>query len=131
MKVLVSYHNFLVQMLLGVIVLNMALHYFFSKKDFFKMVQWVRISYFLFWAVWAMVVFSGLIVFVFMKQPLTLPVIVMIISAIILPILDGYRAIKLKKIWVNEGKDGLKLSLTILLLEILVIAATTAVAIIF
>jgi hypothetical protein len=129
MKILISYHTFLIEALLAVIILNLALHYFL-QNNLIKAVKWVRIGYFSFWAFWAMSVFSGLIVFVFMKQPLTMPVILMIIAALILPVLDGYRAIKLKNIWLNSGDSGFKFSAKILILEILIIAVTTIVAII-
>jgi len=129
MKLLINYHTLLVEILLGVVVLNLALHYLL-RNNLIKMVKWVRIGYFTFWAFWAMVAFSGLIVFVFMKQPINSPVILMIVAIVILPILDGYRAIKLRNIWLNSGESGFKFSAKVLMLEILIIAVTTIFAII-
>ena len=129
MKVLINYHLFLVEIFLGVVFFNLIIHYFL-QNNLLKMVKWVRIGYFTFWALWSMVAFSGLIVFVFMKQPLNLPVILMIVATIILPILDGYRAIKLRSIWLNSGESGFKFSAKVLMLEILIIAITTIFAII-
>jgi hypothetical protein len=74
-----------------------------------------------------MVLFAGLVVFVFMKQPLTLSVIVMIAASIALPFIDGYRAINLGKIW-RSGEIGSSFSKKMLLIELAVMVATVALA---
>ena len=71
-----------------------------------------------------MVVFSGLIVYVFMKEPSTPPVLGMITLSIILPILDAFRAIKLHKFW-RAGESGLGFSIKIIVLEALLIIGMT------
>ena len=125
MDVLVSYHSFLVYALAGIILLNMFISY--SVKDFTKLIQYTRIGYFAFWAIWAMVVFSGLVVYMFMKQPMNLGVITMIIVSVILPFIDGYRAIKLKKIWL-DGNMGRGFSIKLLATELIIVIATTLLA---
>jgi len=122
MNYLISYHKYLVEILLFVIVANIAVQLIF-KDNFERLVKFSRIGYFTFWAFWAMVAFSGLVVFAFQRGVLSSAVIVMIISVIVLPILDGYRAVKVGKLWRQDDK-GIKLSITIMLAEIAVIAAT-------
>ncbi len=122
MNYLIAYHKYLVEILLFVIVANIVVQLVF-RDNFERFVKFTRIGYFTFWAFWAMVVFSGLVVFAFQRGLLSNIVIVMIISAILLPILDGYRAIKLGKLW-RENSKGIKLSITIMLAEIAIIAAT-------
>jgi hypothetical protein len=112
-------------MLIAVILLNMLISYL--VKDFVKSVKYTRIGYFMFWGAWAMVLFAGLVVFVFMKQPLNLSVITMIVVTILLPIIDGYRAIKLKKFWLQDNL-GADFSLKLLFLELILIAGTTILA---
>jgi len=128
MNILIAYHYYLVLALIGAIVLNMTIVYFL-KNNFFKAVKWSRIGYFIFWGIWAMVVFSGLIVFVFMKQKLNIPITSMIILSLILPTLDGYRAIKVGKLW-REENLGTSLAIKILLIEIVLTIGVTALALI-
>ena len=121
MNYLIGYHKFLVEALLFVILLNIFLPLFF-KNNQIKLIQATRIGFFAFWAFWAMVVFSGLIVFVFARAKVTAAILFMILASIILPLLDGYRAIKLSKLW--RGKElGLSFSIKILTVEIIIIAA--------
>ncbi len=122
MNYLISYHKDLVELLLFVIVANIVVQIAF-KNNFERLVKFSRIGYFTFWAFWAMVAFSGLVVFAFQKGVLNSAIIVMIISIILLPILDGYRAIKVGRLW-RENIKGIKLSITIMLIEIAIIAAT-------
>ena len=122
MNYLISYHKYLVEILLFVIVANIAVQIIF-KDNFDRFVKYSRIGYFTFWAFWAMVAFSGLVIFAFQRGVLSSAVIVMLISVIVLPILDGYRAIKVGKLW-RQGEKGIKLSIAIMLAEIAVIAAT-------
>lgn len=129
MDVLIGYHRVLVEALLGIVFLNMLIPYLL-RSNLMKLVKYTRIGYFAFWALWAMVAFSGLIVFIFMREPLTLAVVVMLAAIVILPLLDGYRAITLKKIWQTK-QPGLSFNGKVLSLEALVIAATTAIAIIY
>jgi len=121
MKVLIWYHVNLVYALIIAILLNLLVAY--SIKDLFKLIKYTRIGYFLFWAVWAMAVFAGLIVFAFTKAKITPAVTLMIIVSIILPFIDGYRAIKFRKIWLN-GESGREFSIKLLVIELVLIILT-------
>ncbi len=121
MNLLIGYHKFLVEALVFVIVANIVLQ-LLLKNSQFKYIQYTRVGYFAFWAVWAMAIFSGLIVFVFAKAIVTPKVLVMIVASILLPFLDGYRAIKLGKIWQQKGL-GLGFSIGVMVIEIAIIAS--------
>ena len=126
MDLLLSYHRHLVEGLTLVILLNlflpMMLRAIPSKRIF-----WTRVGYFAFWALWSMVLFSGLIVFVFMKQPMNPAIIAMLSVSVLLPLLDAYRAIRLKRIWIS-GEDGLSFSMKILMAELLLVLGVMALA---
>lgn len=126
MKYLISYHNTLVLLLVGVMLLNIIIPTML-KNNPVKFIKWTRIGYFTFWAVWAMVLFGGLVVFMFQKQALPTHVILMIVATLVIPVLDGYRAIKQGRIWrASEGKDlALKFSNTIIAIELAIVVAVT------
>ncbi len=126
MDLLLSYHRHLVEGLTLVILLNLFLPLMLRGVPE-KRVFWTRVGYFAFWALWSMVLFSGLIVFVFMKQPMTPAVIAMLVVSLLLPILDGYRAIRLKRIWI-AGEDGLSFSMKVLMAELLLVLGVMALA---
>ncbi len=123
---MINLHNLLIQILIAVMAINIALPYIFKEKT--RAIKFTRIGFFTFWAIWAMVIFVGLVIFAFMKMKLTIPIILMLITSIILAFLDGYRAIKLSKIW-RSGELGVKFNTLILILEI-IITALTVVAIV-
>ena len=129
MTALIHYHETLVKVFLFVVVINMLLPYIF-KNNLTNFIKYTRIGFFAFWGAWAMVVFSGLIVFVFMKQPQSIAIYGMIAAAAILPFLDGFRAVKLTKIW-KEKQFGNKFNLTILLIELAIIILITVLSIKF
>lgn len=112
----------LIEVMVFVIVANIATQ-LIVKKDFNKYVKYTRIGYFIFWAFWAMAAFSGLVIFAFQKGQLSYAVYAMIAATVILPSLEGYRAVKLGKIW-REKNSGLKFSISILAAEIAVTALT-------
>ena len=126
MDVLIVTHRHLVEGLLLVILLNVFLPAMLRTSPE-RRVLWTRIGYFAFWAVWSMVVFSGLIVFVFMRQPLTPAVISMLVVSALLPIFDAYRAIRLRRLW-ERGEAGLEFSMKVLGAEMLLVLAVTALA---
>jgi hypothetical protein len=113
---------FIVALLLIMLVPNML------KSDLTRVVFWSRIGYFLFWAAWTMVVFSGLLIFAVKHGELSLSVAVMIVAAIVLGALDGYRAVKMKKFWLKD-ENGLKFSNMLVALELLIVVAVTVLAI--
>ena len=109
MEVLLAYHRHTVEGLILVMLINIILPHLL-KSNFPKMVLYSRIGFFLFWTLWSMVVFTGVVTLVFTKMHLNLNVWLMIALATILPILDGYRAIRItKKYWLN-GESGIKFS---------------------
>ena len=127
MDFLIATHRHLVEGLLLVMFLNLGLPYLLRENPP-RRIFTTRIGYFGFWMLWAMVLFSGLIVFVFMKQPMTVPVIAMFVLSVALPVLDAYRAIRLKKIWL-QGETGLGFSSKIILAEILLVTGVMQLAI--
>ncbi|WP_456458128.1 hypothetical protein [Nitratifractor sp.] len=126
MDVLIATHRHLVEALLLVILLNLFVPAMLRSSPA-RRVLWTRIGYFAFWAFWSMVLFSGLIVFVFMREPFTPAVIAMLVVAVLLPILDAYRAIRLKALWKN-AEEGLNFSMKVLGTEMLLILAVTGLA---
>lgn len=126
MDVLIHYHFLMVEGLMFVMLINLFLP-IALRGDIQRYILYTRIGYFAFWALWSMSIFSGLIVFVFTRHQLTLRVDAMIALALILPILDGYRAIKNKKLWLS-GNSGASFSMSIvgveLLLTLIVVALT-------
>lgn len=126
MDVLIHYHFLMVEGLMFVMLINLFLP-IALRGDIQRYILYTRIGYFAFWALWSMSIFSGLILFVFTRHQLTLRVDAMIALALILPILDGYRAIKNKKLWLS-GNSGASFSMSIvgveLLLTLIVVALT-------
>ena len=127
MEVLLNYHNSLVELLLFVLAFNIVVPTMLKSKEI-SFIKWTRIGYFAFWAAWSMAVFSGLIVFVFQKATLKPDVWAMIIVSVVLAFLEGFRAIKQRRIWL-DGRLGLKFSNTIVAIEITLVALTIFLAI--
>jgi hypothetical protein len=123
MDVLIGYHRHLVEALLLVLGLNLILPYLL-RADPAKRIFYTRVGYFVFWAVWAMVAFSGLMVWIFAGRPHTLPVDLMIALVVVLPILDAYRAIRLKKLWLAE-EEGIGFSMAVVGIEIALVTLVT------
>jgi cytosine/uracil/thiamine/allantoin permease len=109
MEILLAYHRHTVEGLILVMILNIALPHLL-KSNFPKMVLYSRIGFFLFWTLWSMVVFTGVVTLVFTKMHLSMSVWLMIALATILPILDGYRAVKVTKDYWLNGESGIKFS---------------------
>ncbi len=124
---MMAYHRHVIEAFLFVVCMNLILP-FLLKQSIEKMVFWSRIGYFTFWALWSMGIFTGLIVFMFTLRELTISVIIMIAASVALGLLDGYRSIKSRRIWMSGG-DAIKFSSIILLIEIAIIAAVTVIAI--
>jgi len=127
LKILIHYHYVLVELLLFVLVFNLFLPTLLRNKKV-SFIKWTRIGYFAFWATWSMAVFSGLIVFIFQRNNLKFDVWVMIIVSIVLAFLEGFRAIKQRKIWLS-GELGLKFSNIVVAIEIALVLLTTFIAI--
>jgi hypothetical protein len=58
---------------------------------------------------------------------MNLPVILMLVALVALPILDGYRAIRLKKLWL-AGEDGVGFSMAVVGIEIALVTLVTVLA---
>ena len=121
MEVLIGYHRWATEGLLAILLINLIVP-FLLRTNIVKMIFWVRMGYFAFWAFWTMSAFAGLITWMFTHRLLPYHVIVMIIGALMLPMIDGYRSIKLRKVWLS-GNDGVKLNSTIVGLELLLVVA--------
>ncbi len=116
MDYLLDYHRWAAEGLLIILLINFVLPNLLSS-NLIKMIFWVRVGYFAFWAFWTMTAFDGLITWMFTRMALPPKVIAMIVISLILPVLDGYRAIKLKKLWLQEN-DGVRFSTAIVGAEI-------------
>ncbi len=127
LEMLLQTHTVLVEFFIFAL-LTIAVLPNFLKENMSKTVFWSRIGYFLFWAAWTMVSFSGLLVFAVKRGELSVSVTVMIIATAALAFLDSYRAFKLKKFWIAQ-KSGLKFSNMVLLLEIAIVVAVIILAI--
>lgn len=126
MDFLISTHRHLVEGLLLVLLLNLFLPWLFRQLPS-RRIFTTRIGYFAFWALWSMVLFSGLIVFVFMKHPMTTSVIAMMLLSLLLPIMDAYRAVRLKRLWL-QGEEGLEFSAKVVMAEIILLSAVITLA---
>jgi len=129
MDSIVTIHKVLVELLLGVIVVNILVSILY-RNSLANLIKFTRIGFFLFWGAWAMAIFAGVITYVFMGANNSMAIFIMILTSILLPIIDGYRAIKLTKLW-QEKKNGVTISITLLTIELIIIALTTIFAIIY
>ncbi len=94
------------------------------KSNLERQILWSRVGFYLFWAAWTMVVFSGLLIFAIERGQMKAAVLMMIAASALLAFLDIFRARKLKKIWL-EKESGLRLSNGIVFVEILVVITVT------
>ena len=127
MDVLIGYHRHLVEAWVLVMGVNLILPYALRANPA-RRIFTTRIGYFAFWAFWAMSAFSGLMVWLFAGRPHTLPVDLMMALTLVLPILDGYRAIRLKKLWL-AGEEGIGFSMGTVAIEIALTMAVTVLAV--
>ena len=109
MEILLAYHRHTVEGLILVMLINIITPHL-VKDGLSKIVLFSRIGFFLFWALWSMVAFTGLITLVFSKMDMTAQIWWMVALVVFLPILDAYRAIRIRqKHWLN-GRDGILFS---------------------
>ena len=116
---IISYHRYMTEALLLIMVLN-AVVPSLLKSSIDKMIFWMRIGYFAFWMFWSMNIFAGLIVFMFTGRELTLSVWMMIAVSVILGVIEAYRAIRTRKLWMQRLDAG-RFSLSMLGLEIMLL----------
>jgi len=120
---IISYHHYMTEALLLVMVLN-AVVPSLLKGSIERMIFWTRIGYFAFWMFWSMNIFAGLIVFMFTGRELTLAVWMMIAVSIALGMVEAYRAIRTRKLWM-QSLDAGRFSLSMLGLEMLLLVAVS------
>ena len=128
MEVLLSYHRHTVEGLILVMLINIALPHLL-KKNFSSMVFYSRVGFFLFWTLWSMVVFTGVITLVFTKMSLNSNIWLMIGLATLLPILDGYRAVRVTKKYWQNGESGVVLSNIVVGFELILTVVMMIIAI--
>lgn len=124
---IISYHRYITELLLFVMALNVVPS-LLLKQNIEKMVFWTRVGYFAFWMFWSMNIFAGLIVFMFTGRDLTLAVILMIAVSVLLGFIEGYRAVKNRKLWM-QGLDAARFTMSMLFVEMALLVAVSLYAI--
>ena len=124
---IVTYHKYITQTLLFIIALNAVVPYLL-KSNFDKMRLFSRIGYFIYWMLWAALLFSGVMAFMFSGRVTNAPFWVMVVAILVLGYLEAYRSVKSAKLWL-EGNNALSFSTKVLLTEALVIGIVTYVAV--
>lgn len=124
---ILSYHRYMTEALLLVMLLNTVVPSLL-KHNIEKMIFWTRIGYFAFWMFWSMNIFAGLIVFMFTGRALTSSVWSMIAVSVLLGVIEAYRAIQTRKLWMR-GLDAGRFSLVMLGLEILLLVMVSLFAV--
>lgn len=119
---ILNYHRYVIQILLLAVMFNALLPYVL-KSNPKKMIFISRIGYFFFWAMWAIVLFSGMMAFMFSGRDANTNFWLMVISIVIIGVLEGYRSVVSKKSWAN-GNLKLRHAFIILLMEAIVILIT-------
>jgi len=71
-----------------------------------------------------MVMFSGIIVQIFSRKPVGYSVAAMIAVGLLLPVLDGYRAIRLGSLW-KKNANEIPLNMKVLSVELLLVVSIT------
>ena len=124
---IIDYHRWTVYGLLAVMIYNFAIPYLL-RVQMPKMIFWMRIGYFAFWMFWPMVIFGGLITWLFKLRELPPSVIAMMGVSVVLLGIEAMRPFKLKALWV-AGEDGIKLNTLMVGSELLITLAVTVYAI--
>jgi len=102
---IIAYHRWAAEGLLIVMLINLLVPYLL-RRELPRLVFWTRVGYFAFWAFWSMVIFGGLITWLFTLRHLPATVITMMVVAAVLAFMDGYRSVKLRRLWI-KGNNGL------------------------
>ena len=123
---IIDYHRWAVYGLLAVMAYNLLMPYRLRTQPL-KMIFWIRVGYFAFWAFWTMAVFGGLIVWIFKLRELPSVVVAMMLAAVVLLGIEALRPFKLKALWVT-GEDGIKTNTRMVGSELLITLAVTVYA---
>ena len=101
---IIAWHRWAAEGLFIVMLVNLAVPYLL-RRELPRMVFWIRVGYFAFWAFWSMVIFGGLITWIFTLRQLPATVMTMIVVAGMLASIDGYRSVGLRRLWI-KGDEG-------------------------
>ena len=123
---IIDYHRWAVYGLLAVMVYNLSIPYLLRAEPP-KMIFWTRVGYFAFWMFWPMVIFGGLITWLFKLRELPPSVITMIVVSVISLGIEAMRPFKLKALWIS-GEDGIKTNTLIVGSELLITLAVAVYA---
>jgi len=93
---MILYHNILVKILLGLLVVGMIIP--FLSSDSSKVIKRIRIYMFVFHGLVTTVAFSGLVAFIFGKMSFDLSTFIMIVVYILLTVLESIKYLKTLKL---------------------------------
>jgi len=116
---MILYHNILVKILLGLLVVGIIIPFF--SKDSSKVIKRLRIYMFFFHGLVTTVAFSGLIAFVFGKIDFNLSILAMVALYIIISVLESLKYLKILKYSNNSQIRATNIKYT--LINILLIVA--------
>jgi len=116
---MILYHNILVKILLGLLVVGIIIPFF--SKDSSKTIKRLRIYMFFFHGLVTTVAFSGLIAFVFGKIDFNLSILAMVALYIIISVLESLKYLKILKYSENSKIKATNIKYT--LINILLIVA--------
>jgi len=121
---MVFYHDILVKILLGLLVVGMLIP--FLSSDSIKSIRRIRIYMFVFHGFITTVAFSGLVAFVFVKMSFDLSILVMIVVYIFLTVLESVKYLKILKLYKNSSnsiKDIQSINIKYSLINILIVTS--------
>ncbi|SFV58615.1 hypothetical protein MNB_SV-6-1759 [hydrothermal vent metagenome] len=122
------YHSMVIKILLGFLAINLFIPLFF-KQNSISAIKAVRISSFIYSALIAMAIFTGMILYMLGQVPWSLEMSLMVVASIALATIETMRIKKLKKLWMSE-KSMTNLSWRYVATEIAIVAATVAMMIV-
>jgi len=121
---MVFYHDILVKILLGLLVVGMLIPFF--GRDSIKSIRRIRIYMFVFHGFITTVAFSGLVAFVFGKMSFDLSILAMIVVYIFLTVLESIKYLKILKLYKNSSnsiKDIRSINIKYSLINILIVTS--------
>lgn len=122
LETILSYHNYIIWITVFIMLVNMILPYIYRKSPD-KMIFYSRVGYFFFWAALVILIFSGMMAFMFTGRNSNSLFWLMLIVSVLLGGLEILRSSKSKKLWII-GEHALKISTKIIWIEILLISLT-------
>ena len=113
---MIAYHNATFWLFLAAVCYNFLVSLFF-REPFSKI---IRIGYFFFWALFSMVIFSGLIVFITVSGSFDLQMNVMVLGLLLIGIIEFLRVRANKRVWL-QGNAIKRNSSVLILVQIFII----------